>query len=128
MRGVYPLLYGRRGRAIVALLGALGAAPPAAADSAGGGGGGGGGSLDPAALEAAVARAEAGVEGKVAKARELMGGYLPEAATQAILFAPIRNNVLDALGQLETLLNALDAPSRAGFAARLAKLAASVDM
>ena len=90
------------------------------------GGGGGGGLVDPAALEQAIGYSEAGVAGKVAEAKALMVGYLPEAATQAILFAPIRTNVLDALGQLETLLNAVDAPRRAGVAGRLSKLAEAV--
>ena len=31
--------------------------------------------------------------------------YLPEPTTQAILFSPIRANVLEALGQLQTMLN-----------------------
>ena len=55
---------------------------------------------------AAVAKAEAGVHGELKRAHELMTRYLPEAQTQEILFAPVRANVLDALGQLETLLHA----------------------
>ena len=57
-------------------------------------------------------------------------GDIDLLATQAILFAPIRTNVLDVLGQLETLINAVEisAPKRAGFEPeRLAKLAAAVN-
>ena len=35
-----------------------------------------------------------------------MVGHLPEPSTQAILFAPIKATVLEALGQLQTALNA----------------------
>ena len=79
--------------------------PPAAAKS-------GGSSLpasrklQPAAVAAAVAKAEAGVSGELRAACLLMARYLPERATQGILFGPIRASVLDALGQLETLINA----------------------
>ena len=62
--------------------------------------------LQPAAVAAAVSKAEAGVRGELRRARNLMAQYLPEKATQGILFGPIRANVLDALGQLETLIHA----------------------
>ena len=41
----------------------------------------------------------------LARAHELTRRYLPEPTTQAILFSPIRANVLEALGQLQTMLN-----------------------
>ena len=90
-----------------------------------------------------ISRAEEGVNGELSRAHGLMVKYLPEKATQVILFGPIRANVLDALGQLETLINAqeLATPQRTVMTAgadslekqpepwsqRLARLAAQVN-
>ena len=107
-----------------------------AASGGGDGGGGGAGAapppnkLDISAVAAAVAKAEAGVHGELSTAHELMTRYLPEPQTQEILFAPVRTNVLDALGQLETLLHAagLTPSERNGCETeRLTRLSAAVD-
>ena len=86
--------------------------------------------LDMKVVAAAVEKAEAGVHGELATAHQLMTAYLPEAQTHEILFAPVRTNVLDALGQLETLIHAagLTAAERVGCETeRLTKLSAAVD-
>ena len=86
--------------------------------------------LDMKVVAAAVEKAEAGVHGELANAHQLMTAYLPEAQTHEILFAPVRTNVLDALGQLETLIHAagLTAAERVGCETeRLTKLSAAVD-
>ena len=111
--------------------------PPTAAEAAAGDGGTGSGAgpaaataLTAAGVAAAVAAAEEGVNGEVARAHALMAAYLPEPSTQSILFSPIRESIIDALGQLQTLMNAVEltAPQRAGFEPeRLARLAAAID-
>ena len=66
--------------------------------------------LDPIQVAAALDAAEGGVQGEVTRCRRLMAEYLPEPATQQILFGPIRSQILDTLGQVETLVNATDLP------------------
>lgn len=59
-----------------------------------------------------------------------MAAYLPEPSTRAILFAPIRAAIMDALGQLQTILNAfeLTAPKTLILKPeRLSLLAAAID-
>ena len=86
--------------------------------------------LDLPAVAAAVAKAEGGVHGELQRSHALMRAYLPEPQTQEILFAPVLASVLDALGQLETLLHAagVSDAERAGFETeRLTKLSMAVD-
>lgn len=64
--------------------------------------------LEAEALRAALDAVDSSLRDSLEPAHELTRRYLPEPATQAILFSPIRTNVLEALGQLQTLLNGLE--------------------
>ena len=82
------------------------------------------------AVPAAITAAEKGVQAELREACGLMAAFLPEPSTRAILFAPIRSAILEALGQLQTILNALElaAPSKVPIEPeRLSRLAAAVD-
>jgi hypothetical protein len=59
-----------------------------------------------AAVGAALTRAEAALDTRVRAAYVRMCGYLHEPATRAILYGPVKGAVLDACGQLQTLLHA----------------------
>ena len=60
------------------------------------------------ALRAALDAVDMALRDGLAPVQELTCRYLPEPTTQAILFSPIRANVLEALGQLQTMLNTPD--------------------
>jgi hypothetical protein len=62
----------------------------------------------PAAIDAAVAASEAAVRGALTKAHAQMVAHLPEPSTHAILFAPVKANVLEAVDQLQTVLHVLE--------------------
>ena len=108
-------------------------APPAAADGAmqkSPGGPSASAMPNDPAIEAAMAQAEQGLEAGLRPAYALMAAYLPEPSTRAILFAPIRAAIMDALGQLQTILNAfeLTAPKTLILKPeRLSLLAAAID-
>lgn len=106
--------------------------PTATAAATGGGSGGASGAskIDLKAVATAVSKVEEGVHGELTRSYTLMRSYLPEPQTQDILFTPVRTNVLDALGQLETLLHAsgVTPSERAGCETeRLTKLSAALD-
>lgn len=65
-----------------------------------------------AALDAAVTAAEKAAHGELRDVCALMAAYLPEPSTRMILFAPVRAAIVDALGQLQTLLNAIELTSQ----------------
>jgi len=77
------------------------------------------------AIAAAFDEAEAGMDG-VERAHALMHIYLPDPSTQAILFGPIRTNLLEAFGQVQTLFNALG--QKRELDDRLQVLASRVDL
>ena len=83
-----------------------------------------------AAVGAAVAATEKAVEGELRTACSLMAAYLPEASTRAILFAPIRSTILEALGELQTLINAIELSTPGKCLVepgRLSRLAGAID-
>jgi hypothetical protein len=108
-------------------------APPAAADGAmpkSPGGPSASAMPNDPAIEAAMTQAEQGLEAGLRPAYALMAAYLPEPSTRAILFAPIRAAIIDALGQLQTILNAFELTAPKGLSLkpeRLSRLAAAVD-
>ncbi|KAL3907244.1 MAG: hypothetical protein SGPRY_010245, partial [Prymnesium sp.] len=56
----------------------------------------------------ALSRAEQATEESLLPAHALMVRYLPDPSTQGILFTPVKTNVMDAFGQLQTLVNAME--------------------
>merc|ERR1712070_921625 len=56
--------------------------------------------LDLSPIADAVTEAEAGIQCDLTRVHALMTRYIPETQTQEILFAPVRANVLDVLGEV----------------------------
>lgn len=76
-------------------------------------------------LDTCFAAAETALDEIVACAYARMGVYLPQPATQAILFTPIKSSILDAYGRLATFLNATGRAG--GYEQRLRKLATKLE-
>jgi hypothetical protein len=57
-----------------------------------------------------------------------MAMYLPEPATLAILIGPIKHNVLEAFGQLQTRVGALQLTDRERESLRIDRLDALLDV
>ncbi|KAL1520628.1 hypothetical protein AB1Y20_022202 [Prymnesium parvum] len=78
----------------------------------------------------ALSRAEKATEAELLPAHALMVQYLPDPSTQGILFSPVKTNVMEAFGQLQTLVNAMElSPQRCETLQlhRLDRLAARVE-
>ena len=59
---------------------------------------------------AALKKAEDQANKLLLPAYKLMQLHLPDPSTQMILFAPVKSNIVEACGQLQTHVNALELP------------------
>ncbi len=82
-------------------------------------------SLSREAIEDSIKATEAALREVLAPACELARSAFQEPSTHAILFAPIKTAIVDALGQVQTLLNA--AAAHADLISRFTAMGASVD-